>query len=83
MMMENFLELIEGRMHLKVIVKINKPKTQLAGLENDTFRMDVKAQPIEGKANIEIINFFKKKYKLDVKIVSGSTSRKKLLRIVR
>lgn len=43
--------------------------------------MEVKALPEKGKANLEIIKFFSKEYKKDVRIVSGKTSKVKLVRV--
>lgn len=40
----------------------------------------VKSEPIEGKANKEILKFLKKQTKYDYEIVSGINSRKKLLK---
>ncbi len=41
----------------------------------------VKSLPESGKANMEVIRLFSKKYKKDVKIIKGATSRKKSLSI--
>ena len=72
-----------NKTHIKIIVKTNSNKTEIKEYDEtrESYRMDVKAQPIEGKANIEVIKYFKKKYKLNVEIISGQTSREKLLRI--
>lgn len=78
----DFLEQISGKTHFKVIVKTNKPKTDLVSFSDGVFRMDVKAQPVEGKANIEIIKYFKKNHKLNVEIISGKTSKEKLVKII-
>jgi uncharacterized protein (TIGR00251 family) len=44
--------------------------------------MDVAQKAEDGKANEEIIKFFRKEYKWNVEIKSGLTSHKKLIRIV-
>lgn len=68
----------------KVIVKANMPRTEFLGYdgEREAYRINVHAQPRKGKANIEIIKFFKKKLKKDVKIISGAGSKEKLLKII-
>ena len=44
-----------------LIVKTNMPKTEIVSSEGDIYKMNVHAQPEQGKANIEIIKYFKKK----------------------
>ena len=65
-----------------ILVKTNSPETELLEFEKaqGAYRMNVHAAPEKGKANREIIKFFKKKHKIDVEIISGFTSRKKLLK---
>ena len=65
-----------------LLVKTRSPKTELLDFDKaqNAYRMHVHAPPEEGKANREIVRFFKKEHKLDVEIVSGFTSRKKLLK---
>jgi len=67
-----------------LFVKTNRPSTQLwFDEEKNAYCMDVHAAPEKGKANLEIVKFFKKEHKTDVEIVSGFSSRKKLLRAVK
>jgi uncharacterized protein (TIGR00251 family) len=68
----------------KIIVKANMPKTEILSYdrEKSAYRMNVHAQPEKGKANLEIIKFFKKNLKKQVKIISGITSKQKLLKIM-
>ncbi|MBT6023012.1 YggU family protein, partial [Candidatus Woesearchaeota archaeon] len=49
--------------------------------EADNFTMYVKSPPVDGKANAELIKFFRKKFGVAVAIVRGKTSRRKILRI--
>ena len=79
----NFLEEIKDKTHFKIIVKTNKPKTQILNKINDSYKMDVKAQVKEGKANIEIKKYFKKNHKLNIEIISGKTSKGKLIKIIK
>ena len=67
-----------------ILVKTRSPRTELLEFDagQNAYRMNVHAPPEEGKANREIIRFFRKEHKLDVEIVSGFTSRRKLLKIL-
>ena len=65
---------------IKIKVKTNRPRTKIVSFENGIYSMDVKALPEKGKANLEIIKFFKKEYKKDIRVVSGKTSKLKVLK---
>ena len=64
---------------LEIKVKTRAHETKLVQ-EADNFTMYVKAPPVDGKANTELIKFFKKKFGLAVSIVRGKTSRRKSLK---
>ncbi|MBR9690127.1 YggU family protein [Candidatus Woesearchaeota archaeon] len=68
---------------LKIIVKTGARRTEILSFDDSkkALRVSVKAQPIDGKANIEIIKFFSKKLKKKVEIKSGKTSKGKFLKI--
>lgn len=72
--------IVSGR--LKITAKPNSPKTEIAGFDKakQAIKVNVKAQPEKGKANAEIIKFFSKLTKKKVEIVSGLTSKTKMLR---
>ena len=61
------------RKTFKLIVKPNSSKSELIGFDTSkgAYRANIKAKPEDNKANIEIIRFFKKLLKKDVKIVRG------------
>ena len=65
-----------------VIVKPNSPKNEVINQDNNILKIALKAQPEQGKANIELVKFFKKHFKKDIKIISGLTSKKKLVKIL-
>ena len=65
--------------HLKVIP--NSSRTELVE-ENGQKKLYLKAVPDKAKANKELIKFFKKEFKLHVKIKSGARSRDKVLEII-
>ncbi len=68
---------------LKIIVKTNSPKTEIIGYDEDrtVLRVNVNAVPENNKANIEIVKFFKKLLKKQVKMVSGFKCREKVIEI--
>lgn len=68
---------------LKIIVKTNSPKTEITEFDKakQALKLNIHAQPEKGKANLEIKKFFKKKFKLDIEIISGFKNREKLLRV--
>ena len=63
----------------------NKPESKIAGKsENGTYRIEIKAPPIEGKANRELIRTISKLLglsKSQVIIIKGLNSKNKLIRI--
>ncbi len=75
-MMEDFGKRIE------IVVKTNMPKTKIISEKDGILKIDVKALPEHGKANLEIVKFFSKLSKKEVKIVKGLTSKKKVLRFL-
>jgi len=63
----------------------NKPKLRIVEISDDgTIRIEVKSQPIEGRANQELINFLAKLLSVNknqVIIMRGANSRNKLIKI--
>ena len=70
---------MDGRLKIKVIPHAGR--TELTE-ENAKLKLYLKSAPEKGKANAELIKFFKKKYKLSVRIKSGETSREKVLELL-
>ncbi|MBT3465397.1 YggU family protein [archaeon] len=72
--------IIDNKLILKV--KANSSKNEIIGYdkEKQILKVNIKAPAENNKANIEIIKFFKKLTKRDVKIISGLTSKKKILK---
>ncbi|ATU05832.1 hypothetical protein BKN14_05380 [Candidatus Gracilibacteria bacterium HOT-871] len=70
---------------LKIKVVPNSPKTEFSGeMEDGTLKLKVNGIPEKGKVNKEIINFLAKYFSVktkDIKIISGKTSRNKLIKI--
>ena len=70
---------------LSVRVVPNKPESRIVDTSDDgTIRIEVKSQPIEGKANQELIKFLANLLNVNknqVIIVRGANSRNKLIKI--
>jgi len=67
-------------MKIKIKVKLNQPKTEILE-KKDIWKLNLKAKPEQGKANLEIIKFFSKMFKKRVKIIRGLKSKNKILEI--
>ncbi|MAF99006.1 MAG: hypothetical protein CMH61_00180 [Nanoarchaeota archaeon] len=66
---------------LKVRVVPNSSRTELVE-ENNQLKLYLKSVPEKGKANRELVRYFRRCLKLSVEIISGKTSRNKVLRIL-
>jgi uncharacterized protein (TIGR00251 family) len=65
---------------LKLHVSPNAAKTHISGMHGDSLKLRLKAPPVDGKANKELIKFLNtslKSKKVKCEIVSGQTSRDK------
>ena len=75
-------ELADKRV-ITIIVRPNSHRTEI--IEHDkgllAYRINIKAPPEKGEANKEIIKFFTKLLKKDIKIISGLKSKKKVLKM--
>ena len=69
---------------LKILVKPNSPKNQIIkwDSEKQALRVNIKALPESGKANLEVVKFFHKLLKKNIRIISGFKSKEKILKIV-
>ncbi len=66
---------------VKVIPNTEKTEIFEKKEEEDFWKMRVRAIPEKGKANAEIERFFRKEFGKIIKIISGKTDRKKLIKI--
>lgn len=65
----------------KVIVKTNSRKSEITEYNKDTntYKISLKAKPIEGEANKELIKFLRKEFNAQHRIISGFRSKEKLI----
>ncbi|MBI5388947.1 YggU family protein [Candidatus Woesearchaeota archaeon] len=78
----NFLPYLSTN-RFSVLVKPNAKKTEILGWDEgrQALRVAVAAPPEDNRANLELIKFFSRLLKKEVRIVSGLTSKKKILRV--
>jgi uncharacterized protein (TIGR00251 family) len=82
-------ELIEineknGTVTFKIRAQPRAAKTEMAGEYAGALKLRIAAPPVDGKANDEVIKFFSKLFDIpnrNVEIVSGDSSRDKIIRI--
>lgn len=70
-------------MRITVKVKPNKNAQNIKfNKELNIYEVELKSNPIKGKANDELISLLKKHFgKKEIKIISGKTSKKKIIEI--
>ena len=71
---------------MDILIKVipNSSKTEIIEETHDYLKIKLKAVPIKGQANKELIKFLSKKYnvsKSNIEIIKGLTSKDKLVRI--
>lgn len=75
----------KSELYIRIKVHPNSSKTGLSSImEDETLKINLKAVPEKGKANIELIKFLAKEFdcgKSCVKIISGAGERTKLVKI--
>jgi len=76
-----------NEVYLRIKVNPNCGKTTFRSkLEDDTIKIDLKAQPEKGKANKELIKYLSGIFRVNknsIKILSGASDRLKLLKIIK
>jgi len=66
-------------MRIEIKVKPNSGKSEI--IRKDGYIAFLKSPPENNKANIELIQLARKKFQSEVRIVSGFTSKKKVVEI--
>lgn len=77
--MSHYLITKEGFV-LKVVVVPGSSKNKIVGLHGDRLKIKIQAPPVDGKANLAIIDFLAKTLKIkkmSLSIVRGETSKSK------
>jgi len=74
----------DGAVTFKARVQPRAPRSEIAGEHNGAIKLRLAAPPVDGKANQECRSFLARLLKVSatsVEIISGSTSRDKVIRI--
>lgn len=68
---------------VRILVKTGASETKINEFDTEkaAWRVDVAARPSENEANFEIVKFFSRLTKKQVRILSGLTSKEKVLLI--
>lgn len=70
-----------GKVRILVKTGMNETKLKEFDESKQLWRVDVAAPPLDNKANLEIVKFFSRLTKKHVRILSGLTSKEKVLLI--
>lgn len=76
---------IAGGLSLKLHVQPGAKKSEIAGIHGDRLKIRLKAPPVDGKANKELVDFLSKLFdvpKRNIEISSGLASRQKTVKII-
>jgi len=68
---------------MKIKIKLHPASSQekVVNISEEEYEIWIKTNPIDGKANEELIKILKKHFKKPVEILSGFSSRKKIVDI--
>jgi uncharacterized protein (TIGR00251 family) len=70
---------------IRLHIQPGASKNELVGLHGDRLKIRLKAPPVEGKANKELINYLSKVFEIpknEIEIISGQTGRRKNVKII-
>jgi hypothetical protein len=71
-------------MKLAVQITTNAPRSEIAGWLGDRLKIKIKAPPVDGKANAELVRFLAEKFGVRqsaVRILRGETAKRKMVEI--
>jgi len=69
------------KVKIKLTVKPNSSKNEVIKIKENEYKVNIKAPPQEGKANIELVRLLKKYFKKQVRIISGLKSKEKVIEV--
>ena len=76
---------VEGGVVFAVRVVPRASRNEIVGVQGDALKVRVTAPPVEGRANDALIAFLAQRLgvrKRQVEIVAGTTSRRKMIRVI-
>lgn len=68
-------------MRIKIKLHPNSSQEKIVKLNDKEYEVWIKEKPVDGKANEKLIKILKKNFKKDIKIISGFSSRIKILEV--
>jgi hypothetical protein len=74
----------ETKTDIKIKLLPRSSKSQIMGREGEFYKVKVNSPPVDGEANKELISLIAKRLKISkgsIEIVTGKTSRMKVLRV--
>jgi uncharacterized protein (TIGR00251 family) len=80
----NYFKIMGNDIIIKVKIVPGSSKNKIIGAYNDALKITITAPPIEGKANKKCITYLAKYFdvaKSKIEIISGRTSKNKLIKI--
>jgi len=81
---KSFFKISDSNLFLNIYVQPRASKAGLANLFDNQLKIKIQSPPIDGAANKELIKFFSSLFKVaksDIDIVSGISSRRKIIKI--
>lgn len=68
---------------MKIRIKVipNSSKEEIISLDKNNYKVYLKKQAHDGKANEELTKILKRRFKRDIKIIKGRTSRNKTIEV--
>ncbi|MCF6201689.1 MAG: DUF167 domain-containing protein [Hydrogenimonas sp.] len=74
----------EGFVDLFITARPSSGKNSFAGIYDDALKVHIKAPPVDGAANKELVKFLSKSFKIakgDIEFLSGESSKRKRIRV--
>jgi uncharacterized protein len=68
-------------MRIAISVRPNSSKQEIIKMDKQNYKIYLKKPATEGKANKELINLLKKYFKSPVKLISGFSSKNKIIEV--
>ncbi len=75
----------QNNLTIKIKVEPRSSKSAIVGAYGDALKIKLTSPPVEGKANKELIDLLSKELKIpkkDIEIISGQSSKNKVVRII-
>lgn len=68
-------------MKIKIKVHTSSSQEKVEKIDNNYYEIWIKEKPVDNKANLKLMKLLKKYFKKDIKIVSGFSSKSKVVEV--